>query len=101
MSLLSDRFILKKFLGMSDEEIEAVLREKPVPNTLPSPKKGSTPSLRASGATGVTTPAVGGLNPMAMVSQMDDRVDNFHIVTLQMMNLVETLRDLVELELNR
>jgi hypothetical protein len=101
MSLLSDRFILKKFLGMSDEEIEAVLREKPVPNTLLSPKKATTPSLRAAGATGVTTPAVGGLNPMAMVSQMDDRVDNFHIVMLHMMNLVETLRDLVELELNR
>jgi len=27
--------------------------------------------------------------------------DNLHIATLHMMNLVETLRDLVDLELNR
>jgi len=107
MQLLGDEFILRSFLGLTDEEITAVLKEKPAPNTLPSPKKATTPSLRAAGATGMTTPQVGGLNPMTMVSQKEyghnglDRADGFHIATLHMMNLVETLRDLVELEINR
>mgnify|MGYP005844378067 CR=1 FL=1 len=107
MQLLGDEFILRNFLDLTDEEIAAVLKEKPTPNTLPSPKKATTPSLRVAGATGMTTPHVGGLNPMTMVSQREDgnnglnRSDGFHIATLHMMNLVETLRDLVDLELNR
>jgi hypothetical protein len=106
MQILGDEFILRTFLGLPDEEIAAVLKDKPAPLTSPSPKKATTPSLRAAGATGMTTPQVGGLNPMAMVSKKEDgsngldRSDGFHIVTLQMMNLVETLRDLVDLELN-
>jgi len=106
MQILGDEFILRSFLGLSDEEIAAVLKDKPAPLTSPSPKKATTPSLRAAGATGMTTPQVGGLNPKEMVSKKEDgsdgldRSDGFHIVTLQMMNLVETLRDLVDLELN-
>jgi len=107
MQILGDEFILRSFLGLPDEEIAAVLRDKPAPLTSPSPKKAPTPSLRAAGATGMTTPQVGGLNPLAMVSQGEDgsnglnRSDGFHIVTMQMMNLVETLRDLVDMEINR
>jgi len=106
MQILGDEFILRTFLGLSDEEIAAVLKDKPAPLTSPSPKKATTPSLRAAGATGMTTPQVGGLNPLAMVSKKEDgyngldKSDGFHIATLQMMNLVETLRDLVDLELN-
>ncbi|RPJ06427.1 MAG: hypothetical protein EHM36_06970 [Deltaproteobacteria bacterium] len=101
--LLSDRFILKHFLGLPDEEIQAVLREKPEPLTLPSTKKATTPSLRIAQVTGTTTPAATSMRPKAVVSHQDDgkdRLDGIHIATLHMMNLVETLRDLVDMELN-
>jgi hypothetical protein len=104
MSLLSDRYILKNFVGIPDEEIDALLREKPAIPTLPSRKIGGTPSLRAGGMTGIATPAVGKMAPM--VSQEHDGPngldrEGIHIATMYMMNLVETLRDLVDLELNR
>jgi hypothetical protein len=54
--------------------------------------------------TGIATPAVGKMAPM--VSQEHDGPNGLdregvHIATMYMMNLVETLRDLVDLELNR
>jgi hypothetical protein len=54
--------------------------------------------------TGITTPAVGKIAPM--VSQEHDGSngldkEGIHIATMYMMNLVETLRDLVDLEINR
>jgi hypothetical protein len=102
MGILTNEYILKNYIGLSDEEIAGLEKEKKASFIAPSPKKVSVPSLRAAGLSGVVGPAVGGLSPSAMVAQKDDdRSDGFHIATLQMMNLVETLRDLVDLELNR
>jgi hypothetical protein len=97
MNLLSDSFILKTFLGLSDEEIEAVLREKPEPISQPSGKGAlGTTGVRASGATGFMTPRVGA---MGMTSQKGDG-NGLHIGMMHLMNEIETLRDLVDLELS-
>ena len=109
-ALLPDDYLLKHFVGLPDEEIEVILKQnQKISPQLPTPAKtGKIPSLRAAGATGITTPAVGGMHPLAMISQEgdgdgEDGLDtgSFHIATLQMMNLVETLRDLIDLEMNR
>ena len=103
-ALLPDEYILKKILGLTDDEIKSIMKAKPAPQPTSLPTKIGVPSLRAAGATGVTTPAVGGM--AAMVSQREgsngeDKEAGLYIATLQMANLVETLRDLVDLELNR
>jgi hypothetical protein len=100
ISLLSDRYILKTFLGVPDEEIDAILREKPTPPSLPSGKTSNTPSLRLAGVTGATTPKAGGMTRKAIAPKKEDLDgDGIHIATLHMMNLLETLRDFVDMQI--
>jgi len=109
-ALLPDDYILRHFVGLSNEEVEIILKQNQTssPQLPASAKTRGTPSLRAAGVTGVTTPAVGELHPLSVASQKGDGdgtngfdTGNFHIATLQMMNLAETLKDLIDLEMNK
>jgi hypothetical protein len=104
-ALLPDEFILKKIVGLTDDEIKSIAKAKPAPLPTTLPTKIGAPSLRAAGASGVTTPAAGAMSPMVSQkiegSNGEDKEAGLYIATLKMMDLVETLRDLVDLELNR
>jgi hypothetical protein len=104
-ALLPDEFILKKIVGLTDDEIKSIAKAKPAPLPITLPTKIGAPSLRAAGASGVTTPAAGAMSPMVSQkiegSNGEDKEAGLYIATLKMMDLVETLRDLVDLELNR
>ena len=50
---------------------------------------------------GLATPKFSGMAATKVEGGNGLDRDNLHIATLHMMNLVETLRDLVDLELNR
>jgi len=103
MGILTDEFILKYYVGLSDEEIERLKGSK-LKTTAKSTGSGlgRTTSIRAGEMSGLATPKFSGMSTATKVEGGNglDR-DNLHIATLHMMNLVETLRDLVDLELNR
>jgi hypothetical protein len=103
MGILTDEFILKYYVGLSDEEIERLKGSKPKAMAKSTGSRlGRTTSIRAGEMSGLATPKFSGMSTATKVEGGNglDR-DNLHIATLHMMNLVETLRDLVDLELNR
>ena len=97
---LTDEYILKNFVGVADEDIPELLgAPKPEPAAKSAGGNGNL-ALRQGGLTGVTTPSTTGMNPKKS-TQEGYEGNGFHMATLQLMNLVETMRDLVCLELNR
>lgn len=98
IGLLDDEYILKNFLEVPDDEIVALLKRGEGPTGRASSKGNGNLALRASGSTGITAP---GVTAMAAKKAAQETGGNgFHIAGLQMMNLVETLRDLVSLQLD-
>ncbi|MEM3112780.1 MAG: portal protein [Candidatus Anstonellales archaeon] len=102
MGLLTDEFILKHFVGLDDEDIANLKGEKVTGGSAGAGggRKSRVTSIRPAEMSGLVTPKFSGMSTKVEGGNGLDR-DNLHIATLHMMNLVETLRDLVDLELNR
>lgn len=101
IGLLDDEYILRNFVEVPDEDIAKLLKKSNGGATAKATAGGNgNLSLRTSGSTGITAT---GATAMAAKKAAQEGADSngLHIAGLQMMNLIETLRDLVSLEMDR
>jgi len=102
LGLLSDEFIFRVFMGLQDEEITKLKSQEvpppPVSKVAVPGKPTGTPSLRLAGmqGTGGGRPAVA-----KQTGEVMGQIDTNPIVTYRMMTLLEDLRDLIDIELER
>ncbi len=95
VGILTDEYLLKHFVGVPDDEIEKLLAGSTGPREKGLAMSGTT-GIRAGGLTGVASKGAVAI-PKKMAAESGN---GFHIASLQLMDLVETMRDLVSLELN-
>jgi len=96
MNILTDEYLLKNYADVPDEEIADILKKLPkFPPSPPGNPRGVTSArpagtTRAAGLSGTATPKLSMVN---LTKEMGDPVVIYHL-----MELLETLRDLMELE---
>jgi hypothetical protein len=90
MNILTDEYILKNYIGVPDEEIAGIIKKLPKVPPTPSTQTRGTPSTRAGGLSGTATPKLSVVKP---TKEAEDPVATYRLI-----DLLETFKDLIELE---